>query len=65
LEYLREIEIERLNSVPEGTRLVPEAERIQTLNDLIEAKDELCYAVKRFPGSLSDIKQTGKTHAHA
>jgi len=31
----------------------------------MEAKDEIYYAVKRFPGSLSDIKQTGKTYANS
>ena len=53
---MRQIELERLQQVPEGTRLVPEAERQQILAELFDVRDEIKYTITRFPGSLSDIK---------
>lgn len=34
---------------PPGTRLMPESERLETLNDLIESKKEVNTALERLP----------------
>jgi hypothetical protein len=41
--------MEELDRIPIGTRQVGEAERKKTLNDLVDARDEIITALERFP----------------
>jgi len=52
-----------LASIPPGNRLVPEAERIKYLTDLIEVKNEIINALERFPIITSNVSRSQSTQA--
>ncbi len=41
--------------IPLGTRLMPEEERIQTLQDLTESRKEICNTLERLPIGIRTI----------
>jgi hypothetical protein len=50
-----------LDAIPPGNRLVPEAERIKYLADLIEVKNEIINALERFPIISTNVSRTQST----
>lgn len=49
LNFVRREYDEILNSIPPGMRCLSYGERIQTLNNLVEARDELINNLERYP----------------
>ena len=47
--HLQRMEEEEKARHPPGTRLMPEQERVDTLNDLRESKKEISTAIERLP----------------
>lgn len=52
------LEIQRKSKIPTGMREVPEDERIQTLKDLNEVKDEIINALERYPIVRDGVNRT-------
>jgi hypothetical protein len=48
MEVMRMVEEEKAK-IPAGTRLMPEQERIETLQDLMESKKEINTALEKLP----------------
>ena len=48
MEIMRMVEEEKAK-IPPGTRLMPEHERLETLNDLIESRKEINTTLEKLP----------------